>query len=65
MKQILKKRTGFETTLVRRIAKKADFLRYIAYETDLEHLRRKRSTKLGLSKPRILAISRLNDFLFE
>ncbi|XP_006460937.1 hypothetical protein AGABI2DRAFT_185273 [Agaricus bisporus var. bisporus H97] len=48
MKQILKKRTGFETTLVRRVAKKADFLRYIAYETDLEHLRRKRSTKLDL-----------------
>jgi U3 small nucleolar RNA-associated protein 6 len=44
----MKKRTAFETTLVRRIAKKADFLRYITHEADLEYLRRKRSTELGL-----------------
>ncbi|KAG5650269.1 hypothetical protein H0H81_012781 [Sphagnurus paluster] len=41
-KQIVKKRTAFETALVRRVAKKADFLRYAAYEMGLEQLRRKR-----------------------
>jgi len=44
----MKKRTIFETTLVRRVAKKADFLRYITYEMNLEQLRKKRITRLGL-----------------
>ncbi|KXN90172.1 U3 small nucleolar RNA-associated protein 6 [Leucoagaricus sp. SymC.cos] len=47
-KQIMKKRTAFETTLVRRVAKKADFLRYITYEMSLEQLRRKRIARLDL-----------------
>lgn len=48
MKQILKKRTQFETALVRRVAKKADFLRYAAYEMGLEQLRRKRLQRLSM-----------------
>ncbi|KAF7321436.1 Kinase-like protein [Mycena kentingensis (nom. inval.)] len=47
-KQILKKRTEFETALVRRVAKKADFLRYVAYEMSLEQLRRKRIERLNI-----------------
>ena len=47
MKQILKKRTQFETALVRRVAKKSDFLRYAAYEMGLEQLRRKRLQRLS------------------
>lgn len=47
-RQIMKKRTIFETTLVRRVAKKADFLRYITYEMNLEQLRKKRITRLDL-----------------
>ncbi|KAJ7287382.1 U3 small nucleolar RNA-associated protein 6-domain-containing protein [Mycena rebaudengoi] len=47
-KQIMKKRTVFETALVRRVAKKADFLRYAAYEMGLEQLRRKRVERLKL-----------------
>ncbi len=43
----MKKRTGFETTLIRRVAKKADFLRYITYEMGLEQLRRKRIARLS------------------
>lgn len=43
----MKKRTTFETTLVRRVAKKADFLRYITYEMGLEQLRRKRVARLS------------------
>lgn len=43
----MKKRTAFETTLVRRVAKKADFLRYVTYEMGLEHLRRKRIARLS------------------
>jgi hypothetical protein len=58
MKQIMKKRTTFETTLVRRVAKKADFLRYITYEAELERLRRKRSAELGLFMHHTLAPSR-------
>ncbi|KAG6811996.1 hypothetical protein H0H92_004961 [Tricholoma furcatifolium] len=45
-KQILKKRTAFETALVRRVAKKADFLRYVSYEMGLEQLRRKRKERI-------------------
>ncbi|KAF8170239.1 U3 small nucleolar RNA-associated protein 6-domain-containing protein [Mycena galopus ATCC 62051] len=47
-KQIMKKRTQFETALVRRVAKKADFLRYAAYEMGLEQLRRKRVERLKI-----------------
>jgi U3 small nucleolar RNA-associated protein 6 len=47
-KQIMKKRTLFETALVRRVAKKADFLRYAAYEMGLEQLRRKRVERLSV-----------------
>ncbi|KAF8556325.1 hypothetical protein OG21DRAFT_1459349 [Imleria badia] len=50
VKQILKKRTQFETALVRRVAKKSDFLRYAAYEMGLEQLRRKRLQRLNLPK---------------
>lgn len=48
MKQILKKRTQFETALVRRVARKGDFLRYAAYEMGLEQLRRKRLQRLSM-----------------
>ncbi|KAG2074531.1 hypothetical protein BDR04DRAFT_1070879 [Suillus decipiens] len=50
VKQIVKKRTQFETALVRRIPKKSDFLRYAAYEMNLEQLRRKRVERLKLEK---------------
>ena len=47
IKQIIKKRTAFETALVRRIPNKNDYLRYAAYEMGLEALRRKRATRLS------------------
>lgn len=43
----MKKRTAFETALVRRIAKKNDYLRYAAYEMGLEALRKKRAERLS------------------
>lgn len=43
----MKRRTAFETALIRRIPKKADFLRYAAYEMSLETLRRKRVERLS------------------
>jgi U3 small nucleolar RNA-associated protein 6 len=49
IKQIIKKRTAFETALVRRIPNKNDYLRYAAYEMGLEALRRKRVTRLSAS----------------
>ena len=49
----MKKRTVFETTLVRRIAKKNDYLRYAAYEMGLEALRKKRQERLSMSTPRV------------
>ena len=55
IKQIMRKRTAFETALVRRVAKKGDYLRYISYELNLEALRKKRV--LRLSTPTIPAIS--------
>ncbi|KAL5485402.1 UTP6 [Sanghuangporus weigelae] len=50
IRQVMKKRTVFETALVRRIPKKSDFLRYAAYEMSLEALRRKRVERLKLPK---------------
>jgi U3 small nucleolar RNA-associated protein 6 len=47
IKHIIKKRTAFETTLVRRIPNKNDYLRYAAYEMGLEALRRKRAARLS------------------
>ena len=48
-KQIMKKRTAFETALVRRVARKNDYLRYAAYEMGLEALRKKRVERLSAS----------------
>ncbi|KAH9961491.1 U3 small nucleolar RNA-associated protein 6-domain-containing protein [Russula dissimulans] len=50
IKQIIKRRTALETTLVRRIPNKNDYLRYAAYEMGLEALRRKRAARLRLPK---------------
>ncbi|KAI0812618.1 U3 small nucleolar RNA-associated protein 6-domain-containing protein [Irpex lacteus] len=50
VKQIMKKRTAFETALVRRVAKKNDYLRYVTYEMGLEALRKKRLERLKLPK---------------
>lgn len=44
----MKKRTAFESALVRRIPQKGDFLRYAAYEMGLEALRRRRVKRLSL-----------------
>ncbi|KAH9485258.1 U3 small nucleolar RNA-associated protein 6 [Psilocybe cubensis] len=48
-KMIMKKRTAFESSLVRRVAKKADYLRYAAYEMGLEQLRRKRVARMQVA----------------
>ncbi|KAI0690201.1 U3 small nucleolar RNA-associated protein 6-domain-containing protein [Cerioporus squamosus] len=50
VKQIMQKRTMFETALVRRIPKKSDFLRYAAYEMGLEALRRRRVERMEMAK---------------
>ncbi|KAI1796429.1 U3 small nucleolar RNA-associated protein 6-domain-containing protein [Ganoderma leucocontextum] len=49
-KQIMQKRTAFETALIRRVPKKCDFLRYATYEMSLEALRRKRAERLKIAK---------------
>jgi hypothetical protein len=46
MQEIVKKRTAFESALVRRAPRTADFLAYVAYEARLEALRRKRVARL-------------------
>ena len=56
----MKKRTGFETALVRRVAKKADYLRYATYEMGLEQLRRKRVARTSRSRLLLLRISPFN-----
>jgi U3 small nucleolar RNA-associated protein 6 len=45
VKAIIQKRTQYEHTLLRRNAKKADFLRYTEYEMNLEALRKKRQKR--------------------
>ncbi|KAF9793182.1 U3 small nucleolar RNA-associated protein 6-domain-containing protein [Thelephora terrestris] len=54
-KVIMKKRREFEMALVRRVARKSDFLRYAAYEMDLERLRRKRVGKIKEGSRRTLS----------
>ncbi|CEL61529.1 U3 small nucleolar RNA-associated protein 6 OS=Schizosaccharomyces pombe (strain 972 / ATCC 24843) GN=utp6 PE=3 SV=1 [Rhizoctonia solani AG-1 IB] len=44
---ILKQRTTFESALVRRVALKSDYIKYIQYEITLEALRKKRSSRLS------------------
>ncbi|KAF9146480.1 U3 snoRNP protein [Mortierella sp. GBA39] len=46
VKSIIKQRQKFEYALKRRISKKADFLRYIEYEMNLEALRKKRRARM-------------------
>ena len=43
----MKKRTAFEASLIRRIPKKVDYLRYAEYEMQLEALRRRRLQRLS------------------
>ncbi|KAJ2850506.1 U3 snoRNP protein [Coemansia brasiliensis] len=46
LKAIVKKRTKFEYALRRRRASRADFLRYVEYETNVDALRRQRKQRL-------------------
>ncbi|KAF5388845.1 hypothetical protein D9757_005662 [Collybiopsis confluens] len=68
-KKIMKQRSSFEATLVRRVAKKSDFLRYAAYEMSLEHLRRKRVDRLKIPKTPVtvsdFALVRRQFHIFE
>lgn len=45
--EITKRRTAFETALVRRQARKEDFFKYAEYEINLEKLRKIRWKKLS------------------
>ncbi|WWC89825.1 uncharacterized protein L201_004753 [Kwoniella dendrophila CBS 6074] len=44
--QITKKRTSFETSLIRKVTRKEDFFKYAEYEINLERLRKVRYKKL-------------------
>ncbi|KAJ3331442.1 U3 snoRNP protein [Blyttiomyces sp. JEL0837] len=48
IKAIVKRRTALEYAVHRRIGRRADFLRYIEYEVNLDRLRRKRKARFGL-----------------
>ena len=63
VRQILKKRTAFETALVRRIAHKSDYLQYLAYEIQLETLRKKRIQRLSMypAPPGLCSTKRLTS----
>lgn len=56
----MKQRSIHEATLVRRVAKKSDFLRYASYEMGLEHLRRKRVERLSMCRVQMDNLSMLN-----
>lgn len=45
--QITKRRTAFETALIRRVTRKDDFFKYAEYEINLERLRKVRWKKLS------------------
>lgn len=45
--QITKRRTAFETSLIRRVSRKEDFFKYAEYEINLERLRKVRYQRLS------------------
>lgn len=47
--KITKRRTAFETSLIRRQTRKEDFFKYAEYEINLETLRKVRYKRLGTS----------------
>ncbi|KAG8806239.1 U3 snoRNP protein, partial [Serendipita sp. 399] len=51
IREIIKRRTHFETQLVRRQPRKKDFLEYIEYEMALEKLRKKRVARMKTPPP--------------
>ncbi|KAG8829024.1 U3 snoRNP protein [Serendipita sp. 411] len=51
VREIIKRRTHFETQLVRRQPRKKDFLEYIEYEMALEKLRKKRVARMKTPPP--------------
>lgn len=51
IQEITKRRTAFETALVRRQARKDDFFKYAEYEINLEKLRKIRWKKLSKCAP--------------
>ncbi|KAJ3073211.1 U3 snoRNP protein [Podochytrium sp. JEL0797] len=48
IKEIVKRRTAHEYAIHRRIGRRADYLKYIEYEINLDRLRKKRKVRLGL-----------------
>lgn len=48
IKAIVKKRRDFEFLMRRKLARKADFLRYLEYEMNLEALRKLRKVSYGI-----------------
>lgn len=48
--QITARRTKWETALVKRVARREDYLGYAQYEAGLERLRRARVKRLGMDK---------------
>ncbi|KAG8785644.1 U3 snoRNP protein [Ceratobasidium sp. 428] len=47
---ILKQRTAFESALIRRVALKSDYIKYVQYEITLEALRKKRVARLNATE---------------
>jgi len=58
IRQIIKKRTEHEHILLRRTAKKVDYLRYINYEINLETLRQKRAKRIKSIAPLVSSLTR-------
>lgn len=51
IREIIKRRTHYETQLIRRQPRKKDFLEYVEYEMALERLRKKRVQRLNRDTP--------------
>jgi hypothetical protein len=47
LRDIVNKRRDFEYLLQRRAPRKVDYIRYVAYEIEIEELRRERKAALG------------------
>lgn len=50
IRNIIRKRRDFEYRLQKRIVQKADFLRYMQYEINLDMLKKKRKLRLGIKR---------------
>lgn len=61
----MRKRTNFEIAIIRRVANKGDYLRYIAFESGLKLLAKKRIERLSIQGSSLINFVKRQNAIFE